>query len=89
MDRRLAEKLIADRHFITFCNLVSLLRAHGYGAGIPLDTALMMYDTGVALVKGEEDFAAIHDAVAEFLESGDVPEGLDFYGYMVAVLGTV
>lgn len=49
----------------------------------------MMYDTGVALVKGEEDFAAIHNAVAEFLESGDVPEGLDFYGYMVAVLGTV
>ncbi len=89
MDRELAQRLVMDRHFITFCNLVSLLRAHGYGAGIPFDTALMLYDTGVALVKGEEDFAAIHNAVAEFLESGDVPEGLDFYGYMVAVLGTV
>ncbi len=88
MDRRLAEKLIADRHFITFCNLVSLLRAHGYGAGIPLDTALMLYDTEVSLVKGEEDFTVIHKAVAEFLEPGMVPETADFYDYIVSVLGS-
>lgn len=88
MDRELAEKLAADEHFITFCNLVSLLREHGYSAGIPLDTALMLHDTGVSLIKGREDLGAVHNAVAEFLESGNVPASMDFYDYIVTVLET-
>lgn len=88
MDRMLAEKLIADEHFIVFCNLVNLLRAHGHGAGIPFDTALMLYDTGVSLVKGEEDLAAIHNAVMEFLEPGGMPKAADFYDYIVMVLSS-
>lgn len=88
MDRRLAEKLVADERFVVFCNLVNLMKERGYGAGIPLDTALMLYDTGVSLVKGEEDFTVIHNAVAEFLESGEVSAAVDFYDYIVTVLSS-
>lgn len=88
MDRRLAKKLVADERFIVFCNLVNLMKERGYGAGIPLDTALMLYDTGVSLVKGEEDLAAIHKAVMEFLESGKVSAAVDFYDYVAMVLSS-
>lgn len=89
MDRELAGKLAADVHFITFCNLVNLMKERGYGAGIPLDTALMLHGTGVSLVKGEENLRVIHEAVAEFLESGRVSAGVDFYDYIAQVLGIV
>lgn len=88
MNRRLAKKLVADERFIVFCNLVNLMKERGYGAGIPLDTALMLYDTGVSLVKGEEDFTVIHKAVMEFLESGEVSAAVDFYDYIVMVLSS-
>ena len=89
MDRWLAEKLVADERFITFCNLVNLLRVQGYGAGIPLDTALMLYDTKVDFLKGEENLRIIHKAVAEFLESGKVSMAVDFYDYIVIALRVV
>ena len=89
MDRRLAEKLVADERFVVFCNLVNLMKERGYGVGIPLDIALMLYDTGVSLVKGEEDLATIHNAVAEFLESGSMPKAADFYDYVIMVLRVV
>lgn len=89
MDKRLAEKLIADEHFMVFCNLVNLLRERGCGAGIPFDTALMLYDTKVDCLKGEENLRVIHEAVAEFLESGKVSAEVDFYDYMALQLGIV
>lgn len=89
MDRMLVEKLIADEHFIVFCNLVNLLRERGCRVGIPFDTALMLYDTGVDSLKGEENLRVIHEAVAEFLESGKVSPAVDFYDYMVLQLGIV
>ena len=89
MDRELAEKLIADEHFINFCNLVNLLRSNGYEAGIPLDTALMLYNTGVNFVTGERNLETIHHAVTEFLEPGKVPMATDFYDYIMSVFGIV
>lgn len=87
MHKELKEKLIADEHFIIFCNLVNVLRDYGYRAGIPLDTAMMLYDTGVYFLKGEENLNVIYSAVVEFLESGNVPLAMDFYDYIVLVMG--
>jgi hypothetical protein len=89
MHKELKEKLIADEHFIIFCNLVNLLRNYGYRAGIPLDTAIMLYDTGGDFLKGEENLDVVHSAVVEFLDSGNVSLTVDFYDYIVLVLGSV
>ena len=89
MDKKLAEKLIADEHFITFCSLVNIMKERGYRVGIPLDTALMLYDAGVDFLRGEGNLEVIHNAVAEFLEPGRESETVDFYGYIVSVLGIV
>ena len=89
MHKELKEKLIADEHFIIFCSLVNLLRDHGYRAEIPLDTAMMLYDTGVDFLKGEENLDVVHRAVVEFLESGNMPLAVDFYDYIVLVMGIV
>lgn len=89
MDRELAEKLITDEHFIVFCNLVNLMKERGHCAGVPFDTAWMLYDSGVDLLKGECNLRVIHDAVVEFLEPGRMSETADFYDYIVSVFGLV
>lgn len=57
MEKELVQKLVHDGKFKTFYTLVTLLKAHGYEAYIPFDTAWLLYKTGVELVEGKESLS--------------------------------
>lgn len=84
MDKELAEKLINDEKFKIFCSQVDLLKVHGCSINTPFDTALLLYDTGVDIVKGEKNLDVIHQAAVEFLKNGKM--SVVFYDYMVSVI---